>query len=222
MNGHSSQDTGQDPSVATAAERSDHLPAWVVEKGLGWPGFHCFAAAHEQLSCEAAWGSQLGLCWASHLLVPWPERTDFHNLPVGGSKFQASPAPSLGNVGYEIKLENSSDCGCSNTEVTSQYNFPGFRAFPFVYWVHFRVLYLGEMSKNKWIYARTCSKIGPPYLWNWWCDCISSNVSSSPLGFWGVSGKLLLRTDHWRRANIPADCRLHWHHPQKGISYCAD
>lgn len=39
-------------AVATAAERSDHLPAWVVEKGLGWPGFHCFAAAHEQLSLK--------------------------------------------------------------------------------------------------------------------------------------------------------------------------
>ena len=35
---------------------------------------------------------------------------------------------SLKYVGYKIKLKNSSDCGPSSTEVTSQYTFPVFRA----------------------------------------------------------------------------------------------
>lgn len=80
------------------------------------------------LGCGAAWGSQLGLCWASPLLVPWPKRTGFWELTVGRSKFQPSPAPSLGGMGSKTKFKNSSDCGSSGPEVTSQSTFPAFRA----------------------------------------------------------------------------------------------
>lgn len=35
-------------------------------------------------------------------------------------------------------------------------------------------------------------------------------------GFWWISGKLLLSTDHWRRTDLSVNCRLHWYHPKEG------
>lgn len=35
-------------------------------------------------------------------------------------------------------------------------------------------------------------------------------------GFWWISGKLLLSTDHWRRTDLSINCRLHWYHPKEG------
>lgn len=36
-------------------------------------------------------------------------------------------------------------------------------------------------------------------------------------GFWWISGKLLLSTDHWRRTDLSVNRRLHWYHPEEGI-----
>lgn len=62
--------------VTTVAKGQDHLPVWVVELGLGWPGLlllcSCWWASAQVV--EWVWGLQIDLHWASPLLVLWWKR----------------------------------------------------------------------------------------------------------------------------------------------------
>lgn len=86
---------------ATAAKGSDHLPASVVEQGLGWPRLSLLSAAANE--CQPRLWSWVGnLCWASPLLVLWPENRLFRYCLLEMASVRTILTPSLGGK-WDIK-----------------------------------------------------------------------------------------------------------------------
>lgn len=91
-------------AVATVANRLDCLH---------WSG------------CKAGVVAPLGLCWASPLLILWPERAGFSwvllSMPVGGSRSQASLETRPGVYGRQKENPgNSPRCCFSCLKVSYQ------------------------------------------------------------------------------------------------------